>query len=176
MRWTWGARARLRRSPYLVLDPKFVLGLPRFVPGGDDIEGPLNLKLQDAGTKVPYLDTQLLFDPVTRLLSWNHYDMQDHIAAFVGTHTFPHPLSRLHRRCKVGTYTGFLHRINRATTSNSGFVRKAVKQGRAMISHGYELRDICDRVRTFSAFDRRKGWWPKVRGRIIRRLKGRQNT
>ena len=96
--------------------------------------------------------------------------------AFVATHTFPHPLSRLHRRCKVGTYTGFLHRINRATTSNSGFVRKAVKQGRAMISHGYELRDICDRVRTFSAFDRRKGWWPKVRGRIIRRLKGRQNT
>ena len=45
-----------------------------------------------------------------------------------------------------------------------------------MISHGYELRDICDRVRTFSAFDRRKGWWPKVRGHILSRLKGRQNT
>ena len=139
-------------------------------PRGEFIEGPLNLKLQDAGTKVPYLDTQLQFDPDTRLLSWNHYDKRDHIEAFIGTHTFPHPRSRLHRRCKVGTYTGFLHRINRATTSNSGFVRKAVKQGRAMIAHGYKRRDICDRVRAFSAFDERKGWWPAVQGRILKRL------
>ena len=76
----------------------------------------------------------------------------------------------LRDREEGGRYTGFLHQINRATTSNSGFVRKAVKQGRAMIAHGYKRRDICDRVRAFSAFDERKGWWPAVQGRILKRL------
>ena len=76
----------------------------------------------------------------------------------------------LRDREEGGRYAGFLHQINRATTSNSGFVRKAVKQGRAMIAHGYKRRDICDRVRAFSAFDERKGWWPAVQGRILKRL------
>ena len=40
---------------------------------------PLKLELQGEGLDVPFLDTQLKFDPDTRLLSWSHYDKRDHI-------------------------------------------------------------------------------------------------
>ena len=74
-----------------------------------EIRMPLNLQLQDQGPVVPFLDVEVHFDPDTRVLWWHHYDKRDHIAAFRGTHTFPHPKSRLQVRSKTGTLTSAMH-------------------------------------------------------------------
>ena len=135
---------------------------------------PLKLELQGEGLDVPFLDTQLKFDPDTRLLSWSHYDKRDHIEAFKGTHTFPHERSKVQYRLKTGPLVGAMHRFNRATSSNSGFVRKATKQAQAMIDHGYPLVKIKQRIRRFAKFDPSKGKWAKVRGRILSSLRAKK--
>ena len=137
------------------------------------IDRPLNLQLQADGLDVPFLDSQLKFDPDTRLLKWSHYDKRDHIDAFKGTHTFPHPKSKLQHRLKTGTLIGAMHRFNRATSSSSGFARKTKKQAQAMIDHGYNMKQIGQRVRNFTGFKRKKGIWRKVRGKILSSLRAR---
>ena len=79
------------------------------------IDQPLNLQFQYRGLDVPVLDAQLKLDPDRRLLSWAHYDKRDHIEVFKGTHTFPHPKSKLQYRVKTGTLISAMHRFNRAT-------------------------------------------------------------
>ena len=97
------------------------------------IDQPLNLQFQYRGLDVPVLDAQLKLDPDRRLLSWAHYDKRDHIEVFKGTHTFPHPKSKLQYRVKTGTLISAMHRFNRATSSLSRSVQKTVRHAQAMM-------------------------------------------
>jgi hypothetical protein len=142
-----------------------------------EIRMPLNLQLQqDQGPVVPFLDVEVHFDPDTRVLWWHHYDKRDHIAAFRGTHTFPHPKSRLQVRSKTGTLTSAMHRFVRASTSAGRFVNKTVKQAKAMLDKGYTWQQVKHRVIMFSKFDESLGSkWIRVRGMILRKLRRQAN-
>ena len=116
------------------------------------------------------------FDPDTRVLWWHHYDKRDHIAAFRGTHTFPHPKSRLQVRSKTGTLTSAMHRFVRASTSAGRFVNKTVKQAKAMLDKGHTWQQVKHRVIMFSKFDESLGSkWIRVRGMILRKLRRQAN-
>ena len=75
------------------------------------------------------------------------------IAKGLKLNRFPHPQSKLSRRCKYGVITSQLHRYNVACTQNKHFLEPALSLYTAYLQKGFEVK-IVDRY--FERFIRSK--------------------
>ena len=105
----------------------------------------LTLGLEHKGDQVNYLDMTIWCN---RDKEWHSklYDKKlNMIAKGLKLNRFPHPGSKLARRCKYGVITSQLHRYNVVCTTNELFLQPALDLYAVYIKKGYNvnLTDQC---------------------------------
>ena len=127
----------------------------------------LKLKLEDSGKAVNYLDMTIWWE-CGEDVKWHSrlYDKKiGMIAKGLKLNRFPHPKSKLSRRCKYGVITSQLHRYKVACTQNKHFLEPALSLYSAYLHKGFKV-NIVDRY--FERFIRSK--IPGVRPNAVKQL------
>ena len=99
------------------------------------------LKLEDSGEKVNYLDMPIwcAWDKKVEWHSKPYGNKVGMIAKGLKLNRFPHPMSKLSRRCKYGIITSQLHRYNSVCTQRKHFMEPALSLYVAYIKMGFKV-------------------------------------